>query len=108
MFPPASAGDCYLSSLLAGDCGLPLRRQMAACLPLLRVWRTAPSRIPFMLCASTGIYFRSILASSRISFVWVFGGLVQVFSCLALSVPVGVRSGFAPADFYSLWFCLVE
>ena len=71
------------------------------------VWRTVPSHIPLMLCASTGIYFRSILASSRLSFVWVFGGLVQVFSCLALSVPVGVRSGFALADVSSLWFCLV-
>ena len=44
----------------AGDCGLPLRRQvhtrvlMAACLPLLRVWRKVPSHIPLMLCASTG------------------------------------------------------
>ena len=114
MFRPASAGDRYLSSLRAGDCGLPLRRQVharvlrAACLPLLRVWRMAPSHVPLMLCASTGIYFRSILASSRFSFVWVFGGLVLVFSCLALSVPVGVRSGFTPADFSSLWFCLVE
>ena len=114
VFRPASAGDRYLSSLRAGDCGIPLRRRvhvrvlMVACLPLLRVWRTAPSHIPLMLCASTGIYFRSILASSRLSFVWVFGGLVQVFSCPALSVPVGVCSGFAPADFSSLWFCLVE
>ena len=114
VFRPTSAGDRYLSSVRAGDYGLPLRRRvharvlMAACLPLLRVWRTAPSHIPLMLCASTGIYFRSILASSRISFVWVFGGLVQVFSCLALSMPVGVRSGFALADFSSLWFCLVE
>ena len=103
VFRPASAGDRYLSSLRAADCSLPLRRRvhalvlMVACLPLLRVWRTAPSRIPLMLCALTGIYFRSILASSSLSFVWVFGGLVQVFSCLALSVPVGVRSGFAPA-----------
>ena len=110
VFRPASAGD----RLRAGDCGLPLwwrvRAQvmMVACLPLFRVWRTAPSHIPLMLCASTGIYFLSILASSRLSFVGVFGGLVQVFSCLALSVPVGVRSGFAPADFSSLWFCLVE
>ena len=110
---PASAGDRYLCGLQAGDCGLPLRRRvharvlMVTCLPLLRVWQTAPSHIPLMLCASTGIYFRSILASSRLSFVWVFGGLVQIFSCLALSVPVGVRSGFAPADFSSLWFCLV-
>ena len=37
-----------------------------------------------------------------------FGGLVQVFSCLALSVPVGVLSDFLPADFSSLWLCLVE
>ena len=114
VFRPASAGDRYLSSLRAGDCGLPLRRRvharvlMVACLPLLRVWRTAPSHIPLMLCASTAIYFRSILPSSRLSFVWVFSGLVQVFSCLALSVPVGVRSGFAPADFSSLWLCLVD
>ena len=109
-----SVGDRYLSGLRAGDGGLPQRRRvlarvwMVACLPLLRVWRTAPSRVPLMLCASTGIYFRSILASSRLSFVWVFGGLVQVFSCLTLSVPVGVLSGFAPADFPSLWLCLVE
>ena len=114
VFRSASAGDRYLSGLRAGDCGLPLRRRvharvwMVACLPLLREWRTAPSRVPLMLCASTGIYFRSILASSRLSFVWVFGRLVQVFSCLALSVPVGGRSGFAPADFSSLWLCLVE
>ena len=37
-----------------------------------------------------------------------FGGLVQVFSCLALSVSVGVLSDFSPADFSSLWLCLVE
>ena len=85
MFWPVSAGDRYLSSLRAGDCGLPLRRRgvharvlMVACLPL--------SHIPLMLCASTGIYFRSILASSRLSFVWFFSGFVQVLSCLA---PLG-------------------
>ena len=114
VFQPASAGDHYLSGLRAGDCGLPLRRRvharvlMVACVPLLRVGRTAPSHIPLMLCSSIGIYFQSILASSRLSFVWVFGGLVQVFSCFTLSVPVGVRSGFALADFSSLWLCLVE
>ena len=113
VFRPASASDRYLSGLRAGVCGLPLRRRvhaqvlMVACLPLLRVWRTASSHIPLMLCASTGIYFRSILASSRLSFAWVFDGLVQVFACLALAVPVGVRSGFAKSDFSSLWFCLV-
>ena len=57
VFRPASEGDRYLSSLRAGGCGLPLRRRvharvlMAACLPLLRVWQTAPSLIPLMLCA---------------------------------------------------------
>ena len=114
MFRPASAVDCYLSSLRAGDCGLPLRRRvparvlMVACLP-------PPSGVAdgSVSCTLDSLYidrnyFRSLLASSSLSFVWVFGGLVQVFSCLALLVPVGVRSGFAPADFSSLWFCLVE
>ena len=102
-----------ISGLRAADCGLPLQRWvharvwMVACLSLLREWRMATSRVPLMLCASTGICFRSILASSRLSFVWDFGGLVQVFSCLTLSVPVGVRSVFSPADFSSPWLCLV-
>ena len=87
--------------------GFTRRVWMVACLPLLQEWRTATSRVPLMLCALTGIYFRSILASSRLSFVWVFSGLVQVFSCLALSVPVGVHSIFSPAGFSSLWLCLV-
>ena len=61
VFRPASAVDCYLSSLQDGDCGLPLRRRvpvrvlMVACLPLLWVWRMAPSRVPLMPCATTGI-----------------------------------------------------
>ena len=59
MFRLASAVDCCLSSPRAGVCGLLQRRRvpervlMVACLPLLRVWRTAPSHIPLMLCAST-------------------------------------------------------
>ena len=74
VFRPASAGDRYLSGLRAGDCGLSLRRRvharvwMVACLPLLREWRTAPSRVSLMLCASAGISFPSILASSRLSY----------------------------------------
>ena len=54
MVRPASAGDCYLSGYLASDCGLPLRRRiharvwLVACLPLLREWRTATSRYPFL------------------------------------------------------------
>ena len=60
MFRLASAVDCCLSSLRGGDCGLLRRRRvparvlMVACLPLLRVWRTVPSHVPLMLCASTG------------------------------------------------------
>ena len=64
-------------------------------------------RLMYPWCFVHQPVFWSILAYSRLSFVWVFGSLLQVFSWLALSVPVGVRSGFAPADFYSLWFCLV-
>ena len=60
MFWLASAVDCCLSSLRAGDCGLLRRRRvpaqvlMVAWLPLLRVWRMEPSHVPLMLCASTG------------------------------------------------------
>ena len=113
VFWPASAVDCNLSSLRAGDCGLPLLRWvpvrvlMVAFLPLLRVWWTAPSHVPLMLCASTGI-FSGQSWPLLVYFVGVFVGLVQVFSCITLSMPVGVRSGFAPAVFSSLWFCLVE
>ena len=64
--------------------------------------------IPLMLCASTVNFFRSILASSRLSLLWVVSGLVQVLSCLALSVPVRVRSVWLPAGFSSLWLCLVD
>ena len=60
VFRLASAVDCWLSSPRAGVCGLLQRRRvparvlMVACLPLLWVWRTAPSPVPLMLCASTG------------------------------------------------------
>ena len=107
---PASAGDCYLSGLWASDCGLPLQRRIharvwfTACLPLLQEWRTATSRYPWCFVHRN---FQSILASSRLSLLWVFSGLVQVLSCLALSVPVGARSVFSPAGFSS-WLCLVE
>ena len=68
---------------------------MVACLPLLRVGGTAPSPVPLMLVASTGFPVNHDLFKTLL---WgVSSGLVQVFSCLALSVPVGVRSDFAPA-----------
>ena len=57
---PASAVDCCLSSLRAGVCSLLWQQRistqvlMVACLPLLRVGRTAPSPVPLMLVASTG------------------------------------------------------
>ena len=59
VFRLASAVDCCLSSLRAGDGGILRRRRVparvlrVACLPLLRVWWTAPSHVPLMLCAST-------------------------------------------------------
>ena len=94
MFRPASAGDRYLSGLRAVDCGHPLLRLvhaqvwMVACLPLLREWRAATSHVPLMPCASTGIYFRSILASSRLSFVWWW--FRRACACLLLPRPLGV------------------
>ena len=113
MVLPASAGDCCLSGLWASDCGLPRRRRIHA-----RVW-LSPVFLSFgsggrrrlgtldALCIGRNL-FQSILASSRLSLLWVFSGLVQVLSCLALSVPVGVRSVLLPAGFSSLWLCLVE
>ena len=71
MFRPASAGDRSLSGLRAGDCGHPWV-WVVACLPLLREWRAAATLVPLMPCASAGISFRSILASSRLSFAWWF------------------------------------
>ena len=57
---PASVVGCCLSSLRAGGCShlwerrVPARVLLVAWLPLPRVWRSAPSYIPLMLCASTG------------------------------------------------------
>ena len=110
---PASVGDCCLSVLWASDCGLPRRRWIHA-----RVW-LSPVFLSFgsggrrrlgtldALCIGWN-FFRSILASSRLSLLWVFSGLVQVLSCLTLSVLVGVRSVLSPTGFSSQWLCLVE
>ena len=65
-----------LSGLRAGDCGLPLlqighaRVWVVACPPLLRERRAAATLVPLIPCASAGISFRSILASSRLSLTW--------------------------------------
>ena len=94
MFRPASAGDRSLSGLRVGDFSLPRLRMGharvwgVACLPLLREWRAAATLVPLMPCAMTGISFQSwplLDFPLRGGFV----GLVQVFFCLALSVPVG-------------------
>ena len=63
-----------LSVLRAGYCGLPLLQMghawvwVVTCPPLLRERRAAATLVPLMPCASAGIYFQSILASSRLSF----------------------------------------
>ena len=46
-------------------------------------------------------FFPVNLASSRLSLLWVFSGLVQVLSCLALSVPVG-----STLRLFTGWFLL--
>ena len=62
-----------LSGLRAGDCGLPLlqighaRVWVVACPPLLRERRAAATLVPLMPCALAGIFFRLVLASSRLS-----------------------------------------
>ena len=94
VFRPASASDRCLSGLRSSAAAVGSRAGFDGRLS------SPPSGVVDGAVSYT-------LDASRLSFVWVFGGLVQVFSCLALSVPVGVRSGFAPADFSSLWFCLV-
>ena len=101
MVLPASTVDCCLSSLRAGVCSLlwqwriSARVLMVACLPLLRVGWTAPSPVPLMLVASTGFPVNPGLFQT---FLWVsFQRACAGFSCLALSVLVGVRSDFAPA-----------
>ena len=111
VFQLASAVDRCLSSLRAEDCclcgsdGFPHGHWWSPVFPSFGCG--GGLRLIYPWCFVNRPVFRSILAYSRLSFMGVFGGLVQVFSCIALSVPVGVRSGFAPAEFSSLWFCLV-
>ena len=64
--------------------------------------------VPLMPCASTGI--PSGLSWPLLDFPLLggFGRLVQIFSCLALSVTVGGLSDVSPADFSSLRLCLVD
>ena len=100
---PASAGDCCLSGLWAGDCGYGCRLS------------TSPSGVavgdisaPLMPWALSEIFSGQSWPLLDLTLLWIFSGLVQVLSCLALSVPVGVRSVLSPVGFSSLWLCLVE
>ena len=96
---PASAGDRYLSGLRAGDCGLPLQRRIHSTGMVGRL-SSPPSgvadgdvSVPLMLCASTGIYFRSILASSRLPWCGISVGLCRS----SLASPSRCLSEYAPS-----------
>ena len=99
VFWPASAGDRYLSGLRAGDCGLLLRRQVhervlvVSCLPLLWVWRTVPSHIPLMLCASTGIFSGQSWSLLDLTLCGFSAGLCRY----SLALPCRCLSESAPA-----------
>ena len=114
VFRPASAGDRSLCGLLAGDCGLPLLRMgharvwVVPCRPLLREWRAAATLVPLMPCASTGILSGQSWSLLDFPLRGGFGRLVQIFSCLAFSVPVGDLSDISLVDFSSLRLCLVD
>ena len=110
VFRPTAAGDRSLSGLRAGDCGL-TRLGMGGRLstPPSGVVGCGNSCTLDALCID-----RNFLSGQS----WPpllgfplhggFSGLVQIFSCLALSVPVGGLSDFSPADFSSLRLCLVD
>ena len=76
VFRPLLWVAALLSGLRAGVYGLPLLRigharvWVVGCPPLLRERRAAAALVPLMPCASAGISFRSIMASSRLSSVW--------------------------------------
>ena len=107
VFRPASAGDCSLSGLRAGGCGLPRLRMghsrvwVVACLPLLREWLAAATLVLLMPCASTGISFRSILASSKLSFVWWFRR-----ACTGLLLPRPLGASRRPLRLFTGRFLL--
>ena len=89
---PLLRETALLSGLRAGYCGLPLlqmdhaRVWVVACPPLLRERRAAATLVPLMPFASAGIYFQSILASSRLSFA---GWIRRACASLLLPRPLG-------------------
>ena len=127
-FPPPTSGRSFIGGTSAGSCPLLWLTAVSLAFGLVFAVISGSGGFPYGYSWSPGspslgcggrlhlIYpccfvhrpvLRSILAYLRLSFEGVFSGLVQVFSCLTLSVPVGVRSDFAPAVFSSLWFCLI-
>ena len=88
-----------LPGLRAGDCGLPLLRMgharvwVVACPPLLQESRAAATLVPLMPCASAGISFQSILASSRLSLAW---WIRRACAGLTLASPSRCLSGSSP------------
>ena len=91
----------------AGDCGL-LRLRMGhsrvwvvACVPLLREWWAAATFVPSMPCASNAISFRSILASSRLSFAWWFRR-----ACTGLFLPCPLSACRRPLRLFTGRFLL--
>ena len=102
-----------LSGLRAGDCGLPLLRMsharvwVVACPPLLRERRAAATLVPLMPCASAGISFRSLLASSSLSLAW----WIQR-TCAGLPLPRPLGACRRPLRLFtgdlSLRLCLVD
>ena len=97
-----------LSGLRDGDCGLPLLRMghariwVVACPPLLQERRAAATLVPLMPCASAGISFRSILASSRLSLAWWIRR-----ACAGLLLPRPLGACRRPLRFFTGRFLLV-
>ena len=124
-FPPPTSGRSFIGGTSAGSCPLLWLTAVSLAFDLALAVISGSGGFPSGFCWSPGIpslgcggrlqliypscfvhrpVLWSILAYLRLSFEEVFSGLVQVFSCLAISVPVGVRSDFAPAVFSSFWF----
>ena len=104
---PASAGDLYLSGLLAGDCCLPLQQQIH-----VQVCLSSPPSgvadgdvlVPLMLSASTGILF--IQSSPLLGFpLW---GNSAGLCRSSLASPSRCLSEYAPSFHWLVFHRLVE
>ena len=96
-----------LSSLRAGDCGLPLLRighagvWVVAYPPLLWERQAAATLVPLMPCVSDGISFRSFLASSRLSLAWWIRR-----ACAGLLLPRSLGACRRPLRLFTVRFLL--